>query len=108
MILPGRFMTNAMYPGDGYGYATGDGSGRRRRAPTDDQPMPSVVEHGAADPPAVDTSHAEGSWRSRVHVPNPFNNLRMPTIRIPGRSQPQNNAPSSNPTPAQLEEGTAP
>lgn len=104
MILPGRFMTNAMYPGDGYGYAAGDGSGRRRRATADAGALPLVIEHGDADQSAVDASPAEGtrSWRSRVHVSNPFNNLRMPTMRMPGRSQ---NTEST--TPAQLEEGNA-
>lgn len=92
MILPGRFMTNPMYSSDGHGYTSGGSNGRRRRGMAAGQQQ----DLGAADQPVVDST-----WRSRVRLPNPFSNLRMPAM--PGRNRQQNTA--GNPTPAQLEEG---
>lgn len=100
MILPGRFMTNPMYPGDGYSYAGGAGSERRRRA--ERSTRDAGAQRGMAGATARSTAEARTAWRPRFHVTNPFSNLRMPAIRLLGRSDASEPA---NHTPAQLEAG---
>lgn len=101
MILPGRFMTNPMYPGDGYGYAAGDGTQRRRMA--DRRANAGAQQRGMAAGVAAAQTDAI-TWRSWLHVPHPLRNVRMPAMRMPGRSRA---AQPVDPTPAQLEAGVA-
>lgn len=95
IIMPGRFMSSASYPNDGYGFARPDRRRQQRmaRMAGQQQERSAAVDGAEANAAAA----APRSWRPRIT--NPFSG------RFAGRS---NDATTSNDevTPAQLEAGT--
>jgi hypothetical protein len=106
LILPGRFITNPMYPGDAYGYnPPGDRrTARRSRRDSDAQANAPAPETGAAENGAA---AAPRSWRPRIS--NPFSTNWMPPMRFPGRARQAEittEQPAAvSPSPSQLEAG---
>jgi hypothetical protein len=106
LILPGRFITSPMYPGDAYGYnSAGDRrTARRSRRDADAQANAPAPETGAAENSAA---VAPRSWRLRIS--NSFRTNWMPPMRFPGRArQAETTAEqpaATSPSPSQLEAG---
>jgi hypothetical protein len=99
LILPGRFMTPAVYPVD-------SANGRSRRARPE---AASAAQASSATPAdgAIENSDAAAQRRSRPRISNPFSNMRMPAIHMPGRALQRSTAAGQNtPSPSQLEAGT--
>ncbi|KAE8451098.1 hypothetical protein EG329_004770 [Mollisiaceae sp. DMI_Dod_QoI] len=102
LILPGRF-------GGAIGDATQSGAdGRRgaRRARRDAAPATPAAEATPVEGAGTDTATTSRRWVPRIS--NPFSNISMPAIRIPGRNR-QAAAADPNtavePSPSQLEAG---
>jgi hypothetical protein len=106
ILLPGRFMSNPMYPGDGYGYSQADDRRSRRARRAAARTRPSVPVQNS---PGGGTNPRTG-FASRIAAANPFSRITFPVIRVPRRAPRDENTeaqPTSNPTPGQLESGVA-
>ena len=99
LILPGRFITPPVYPGD----ATypNQGERRSRRAARRDAAQAAQTS-GAVDGAAANSEQA-APRRWRPTISNPFRNVRMPAI--PGRTRQGSTAGDAEPSPSQLEAG---
>lgn len=106
MLLPVRFMSNPMYPGDRYGHAPADDrrSRRARRVVAQTRPPASTQNSAAAqDIPRTRLS-------SRIGAVNPFGRITIPRMPFIGRTRRTDNVaaqPTNTPTPGQLESGGA-
>lgn len=101
LILPGRFMTPPVFPGDAT-YPFNQGNRRSRRAARREAASAQASSTGAVDG-AVENSDQAASRSWRPTISNPFRNVRMPTI--PGRARQASTAAPEEPSPSQLEAG---
>jgi len=104
LILPGRFGSAPIYPGDPYYDSRRAGRRARRSAATAGQGNGEIPDTGAGE-----NSDAAAPRRWRPRISNPFSSISMPAVRLPGRSRradvPQEQNATAEPSPSQLEAG---
>jgi hypothetical protein len=99
LTLPGRFMNPPVYRNDAT-YGSGHGDRRARRSARRDAAQAAQTAQASG---AVDGAATPRRWRPTIS--NPFRNMRMPTIPVPGRARQGSTTADAEPSPSQLEAG---
>jgi hypothetical protein len=102
VVIPGRFGTAPMYPGDQYGR-----DGRRARRARRQAAAQEATETVQETPAATENAEAAAPRRWVPRISNPFSNISrptMPSIHLPGRRRETETNAQEN-TPSQLEAG---
>jgi len=98
-------MTPPTYPGDAtYGSSHGDRRARRAARRDAAQSAQTTQASGVVDG-AAENSEQATPRRWRPTISNPFRNMRMPTIPVPGRARQGPTTADAEPSPSQLEAG---